>query len=132
MDVDLKLDPEPEGVFEAIAALKNELDINVELASPDLFVPPVPGWRDRCEHIERVGRVDFYHFDFQTQALSKLARGYDRDLADVRAMIVRDLVAPSDLTEALASIETQLVRYPGLDADALRDRVAGFVALFDD
>jgi hypothetical protein len=36
IDVDLKMSPEPEGAFEAIAALKDELDINVELAAPDL------------------------------------------------------------------------------------------------
>ncbi len=35
VDVDLKLDPEPPGAFEAIAQLKNELDLNVELVSPD-------------------------------------------------------------------------------------------------
>ena len=35
VDVDLKLDPEPPGAFEAIARLKNELDLNVELVSPD-------------------------------------------------------------------------------------------------
>jgi hypothetical protein len=39
VDIDLKLDPEPAGAFEAIAELKDELDVNVELASPDQFVP---------------------------------------------------------------------------------------------
>ena len=45
VDVDLKLDPEPAGAFEAIAHLKDTLDINVELAAPDQFVPPLPGWQ---------------------------------------------------------------------------------------
>jgi hypothetical protein len=39
VDVDIKMDPEPAGAFEAIAKLKNEFDINVELASPDHFLP---------------------------------------------------------------------------------------------
>jgi hypothetical protein len=30
----MRMDPEPAGVFEALAALKDELDINIELASP--------------------------------------------------------------------------------------------------
>src|SRR5512134_703510 len=47
IDIDIKPDPEPAGLFEAIAELKNSLDINVELASPDDFIPAVPGWRDR-------------------------------------------------------------------------------------
>jgi hypothetical protein len=42
IDVDLKPDPEPPGLFEALAVLKDELDINVELASPDQFIPAVP------------------------------------------------------------------------------------------
>mgnify|MGYP001603166300 CR=1 FL=1 len=50
-DVDLKLDPEPAGVFEAIARLKDELDLNVELASPDDFIPPAPDWRERSVFI---------------------------------------------------------------------------------
>ena len=40
VDVDLKLFPEPPGVFEALAKLKDELSINVELASPDLIKYP--------------------------------------------------------------------------------------------
>ena len=43
IDVDIKADPEPQGLFEAIAELKESLDANVELASPDLFIPEVPG-----------------------------------------------------------------------------------------
>ncbi|MDQ3198340.1 MAG: hypothetical protein M3Q46_03985 [Verrucomicrobiota bacterium] len=30
IDIDLKADPEPAGLFEAIALLKDELDVNVE------------------------------------------------------------------------------------------------------
>jgi hypothetical protein len=126
VDVDLKLDPEPVGAFEAIAALKEELDINVELASPDHFVPPVPGWRERSAHVGRYGRADFYHFDYLSQALAKLARGHERDLADVRAMLERGLFAAADLTRALAEVEADLVRYPGLDAAAFRERVRRF------
>ena len=37
IDVDIKVDPEPRGIFEAIANLKNELSLNIELASPDEF-----------------------------------------------------------------------------------------------
>ena len=51
VDVDLKMLPEPAGVFEAIATLKDELNINVELASPDLFIPELPEWRERSKRI---------------------------------------------------------------------------------
>jgi hypothetical protein len=37
VDVDLKLNPEPPGVFEPIASLKDSVGGNVELAAPDRF-----------------------------------------------------------------------------------------------
>ncbi|MBI3852544.1 MAG: hypothetical protein HY298_19985 [Verrucomicrobia bacterium] len=64
IDVDLmKSDPEPPGLFEALATLKEELDINVELASPDDFIPALPGWRERSLFIARHGWLDFFHYD---------------------------------------------------------------------
>src|SRR3989442_14555350 len=54
IDIDIKLDPEPKGAFEAIAALKNRLNINVELASPDDFIPVPSDWPERGRHIESI------------------------------------------------------------------------------
>lgn len=123
IDVDIKLDPEPKGIFEAIAELKRELDLNIELASPDHFLPPLPDWRARSQFIERHGQVEFFHYDFRAQALAKLARGHDRDLADVQAMVERGLVLVEELAEALESIRAQLIRYPALDIEAFEHRV---------
>jgi hypothetical protein len=68
--VDIRLDPEPPGIFQAIAKLKQELNINIELASPQDFLPPLPGWRDRSVFIGKQGKISFYHYDFTAQALS--------------------------------------------------------------
>ncbi len=130
VDVDLKLDPEPEAIFEAIAQLKEELEINIELASPDQFIPPVPGWRERSVHIARHGPVEFFHFDFVSQCLSKLARGHDRDSDDVRAMLDLRLVTTDDLTSGLGQIKADLLRYPGVDGTAFEDRVQDFVEAY--
>ena len=73
--VDIKLAPEPAGVFNAIANLKNQLNVNNELAAPDQFIPEVPGWQSRSRFIETVSNVDFYHDDFYSQALAKPERG---------------------------------------------------------
>jgi hypothetical protein len=123
VDADLKLDPEPEGVFEAIRRIKEELGINVELAAPDDFIPALPGWRERSCHVAAHGPVDFYHYDFYSQALAKIERGHDRDLADVREMFRRRLVLPDELRRLFAAIEPGLVRYPALDADVFRGKV---------
>lgn len=71
LDIDLKPDPEPIGFFEALPKLKNEIDINIELAAPDDFVPALPEWKERSQFIAKEGSLEFYHYDFYGQALSK-------------------------------------------------------------
>lgn len=123
VDVDLKLDPEPGGVFEAIARAKEALNINVELAAPDDFIPELPGWRGRSPFIDRYGRVDYHHYDFHAQALAKIERGHAQDSADVKAMGRRGLIGAARLIEFFEAIEPALVRYPALDPASFRHRV---------
>lgn len=85
IDIDMKADPEPAGLFEAIVILKETLAINIELAAPDDFIPALPGWRERSLFITRSGELDFLHYDPYAQVLSKVERGHARDLQDVEA-----------------------------------------------
>ena len=126
IDVDLKPDPEPSGLFEALAVLKDELDINIELASPDQFIPALPGWRERSLFIARHGQVEFFHYDPYGQALSKLQRGHERDLTDVRAMRRDGLVQTARLRELFGLIEPELIRYPAIDPRTFRSAVENF------
>jgi hypothetical protein len=123
LDVDFKFDPEPPGIFESIPRLKNELDINMELVAPSDFVPALLGWRERCRFIAKRGSVDFYHFDFYTQALSKIERSHTRDLGDVRLMVEEGLVEPARLRELFLEAQPALARYPAIDPEGLRKRV---------
>lgn len=132
VDADLKLDPEPEGVFEAIAKLKDELDMNVELAAPDDFIPRVPGWRERSPFIVRHGQVDFFHYDFHAQALAKIERGHVTDLEDVREMAERGLIDPKHLARLFNAIAPDIVRYPAIDRDAFRAKVERFTGRMGD
>ena len=126
IDVDIKPDPEPRGLFEAIAKVKDELDVNVELASPDHFIPQLPGWRERSLFIARQGAVQFFHYDPYSQALSKLQRRHERDLRDVTAMLKEGLIHTPQLRELFAQIEPQLVRYPAIDPASFRGAVQKF------
>jgi hypothetical protein len=127
VDIDIRLDPEPPGIFQAIAKLKQELDINIELASPQDFLPQLPGWRDRSVFIGRQGEISFYHYDFTAQALSKLSRGYNRDIDDVRAMYEQKLFTLEKLRDCFDEIESELIRFPSLDADLLRNKIEQFI-----
>ena len=123
VDVDLKLDPEPGGVFEAIARAKDELDMNVELAAPDDFIPALPDWRERSVFVVRHGVVDFLHYDFYAQALAKIERGHDLDLQDVAAMRRRGLIEGPRLGAFFRAIEGDLLRFPVIDATDFAHRV---------
>ncbi|HOX04725.1 MAG TPA: hypothetical protein P5555_21210 [Candidatus Paceibacterota bacterium] len=126
IDIDLKPDPEPPGLFEALAILKDELDVNVELACPDHFIPAIPGWRERSLFIAQHGPIEFYHYDPYGQALSKLERGHARDLDDARSMLRDGLIRASRLLEMFESIRPDLIRYPAIDAASFRAAVLEF------
>ena len=63
VDVDLRIEPESEALLRALARLKDELAINVELATPADFIPLPAGWEDRSPFLAREGTVTFRHFD---------------------------------------------------------------------
>jgi|ERR1041385_2537336 hypothetical protein len=127
VDIDIKMDPEPAGAFAAIAALKDEFDVNVELASPDQFVPELTGWRDRSVFVSTSGPVSFFHYDPYGQALAKIERGHTRDLDDVRAMTARGLVDPALLVSYFEKMAADLDRYPAIDRGAFERKVRAFV-----
>ena len=124
VDLDLKLDPEPEGAFAAIARIKEELEVNVELASPDDFLPRLRDWREQSPLVGRFGPLEVRHYDLRAQALAKLARGFERDLEDVRAMLDRALVDCDDLRSAFAEMAPRLERFPRISAPELARRLA--------
>jgi hypothetical protein len=129
LDVDILPVPEQESVLRVIPRLKDELRVNVELASPRDFIPVPTGWEDRSVFVTREGRLSFYHFDPYAQALAKIERGHAQDLEDVRALVERGLVDPSRALAYLDEIEGELYRYPALDPASFRRRgEAAFLA----
>jgi hypothetical protein len=120
VDVDIKVEPESDRIFRALPRLKETLEINVELAAPDQFIPPVPGWEERSAFIAREGHLSFYHYDFYAQALSKIQRGHAKDREDVRQMLDRGLIDREELRRRFEEIEPQLYRYPAIDPAAFR------------
>jgi hypothetical protein len=127
VDIDIRLDPEPPGIFQVIAKIKQELNMNIELASPQDFLPPLPGWRDRSRFIGKYGQILFYHYDFVAQAISKLSRGFDRDLKDVQAMYEQNLFSLRELCDCFEAITPELIRFPSLDPEVLRSKVEQFI-----
>ena len=120
IDIDLKIVPDSDALLRKLPILKEDLQLNVELASPDDFVPALPGWEERSTYIGREGAVEFFHYDFYGQALAKIERGHTTDLRDVDEMINRGLVEPARLLELFSRVADELYKYPAIDAKSLR------------
>lgn len=123
IDVDIKMVPEQDALFRALPALKESLELNVEIAAPDQFIPPLPQWEERSPLISREGRLSFHHYDFYSQALAKIERGHSRDVIDVRAMLESGLIDPRSALGYFAQIEPELYRYPAVDPRGFRRAV---------
>jgi hypothetical protein len=124
VDIDFSFVPELDEVYRALPDLKESLQLNLELASPAQFLPELPGWQERSPFIAREGTVDFHHYDFYAQALSKIERGHDRDRADVASMLAAGLVEPARLRALFDRVEPELYRYPAVDPRSLKRALA--------
>jgi hypothetical protein len=127
IDIDLKLVPENDEILRRLPSLKERLQLNIELASPDDFIPQLPGWQERSRFIRQDGKLTFLHYDFYAQALAKTERGHKIDLKDVQDLIKSELVEPSRLLALFSQIEDQIYRYPALDAASFRRAVETIV-----
>jgi len=123
VDVDIKLIPDSDVLLREIPRLKEELDLNVELAAPSDFIPLPPGWEDRSPLIRTEGRLSFHHFDPVAQALSKAERGHQQDREDVKFLIESGLVDPADARAQFERIEPELYRFPAIDPKSFRASV---------
>ena len=115
VDIDVLFVPEIDAIFRSLPKLKEDLSVNIELASPPDFIPALPGWEDRSIFIIREGKIDFYHFDPYSQALAKIERGHSQDISDVAMMFKDDLIQADVLLDLFVKIKPELYRYPAID-----------------
>ena len=127
IDVDLKLVPENDEILRKLPSLKERLQLNIELASPDDFIPQLPGWQERSRFIRQEGKLTFLHYDFYAQALAKIERGHGTDLQDVHDLFKSNLIESKRLLELFSQIEDLLHRYPALNAASFRQAVESVV-----
>lgn len=76
IDIDLVLVPDDDVLLRAIQELKEELHLNVEIAGPSHFLPELPGWEERSQHLATEGKVHFYEYDLYSQVLAKIERAH--------------------------------------------------------
>ena len=127
--VDVDLFSDQQDVFRDIQAIKERLNMNIEFARPEDFVPPLRGALDRHVFIDTIGRISFYHYDPYAQLLSKLVRGFHRDLDDAREFVRSGMVDPRRFRSLVAEIpDSAYARYPSLSRSGVEEAVAIFFA----
>jgi hypothetical protein len=127
VDIDVRFEPDSDAALSRISEIKERLSVNVELASPLDFLPALKGWQDRSRFRFREGSLEVFDFDLYSQALSKLERGFELDLIDVRSMVQAGAVEPAELLELFEGIEPELFRFPTVDPRSLRAAVESLV-----
>jgi hypothetical protein len=128
VDIDLKTIPDRDDILRQLSALKERLEVNIELASPGDFIPELPGWEERSQFVRQEGKLTFLHYDFYAQALAKAERGHESDLRDVNEMIRSKLIDAERLLEFFDQIEDDIQKYPALDAASFRRKVERIVS----
>ena len=97
LDIDIQITIDPANLTAKIAQLEQQLNINIEFASPGDFMPLPAQWEARSEFIRRYGQVDAFYFDWYSIALSKILRASRLDVADVRLLVRRGIVDKTEL-----------------------------------
>jgi hypothetical protein len=127
--IDADLYTRQDELFRDIQGIKERLRVNVEFARPEDFVPPLKGSETRHVFIETVGRVSFYHYDPYAQLLSKVVRGFARDLTDAKAFVDSGMVDPKRFKDLVEDIpESIYSKYPRLSLQSVRAAVDDFLA----
>lgn len=128
LDIDLTFDVRAEDhadFIRTVRNLKNELDLNVEEASPGDFIPLPPGHEHRAQYIGRYGQLEVFHFDLYSTALSKIERGTEEDYADVLALLRNGRIDAGQLRSSFEQI------LPDFETASLRGDPDEFQRKFD-
>ena len=134
IDIHYEVEDRHEAEFAStIRRLKDELQINVEMASPGDFIPLPAGWKERAKHVGRFGLVDVFHFDLYSTSLSKIERGREGDYQDVITLLRSGQIGFDELQQALDNImprveKESLKRNP----DRFRRNFAVLAAMWDE
>ena len=109
IDISFEVDEQDHSAFvAAVRDLKERLSLNINEASPADFVPLPSGYHERSPFLGRYGKLEVFHFDLYSTALSKIERGTESDLDDVLSLLRSGRIEHPVLTGYFEEI---MVRY---------------------
>lgn len=107
LDIDIAFDLNPTDHTEfihVVRELKEEMQVNVEEASPGHFIPLPSGYETRCQFLGQYGKLEVFHFDPYSMALSKIERATAEDFSDVLALLKHNWIQIEMLEETFHEI----------------------------
>ncbi|MEO8149737.1 MAG: DUF6036 family nucleotidyltransferase [Bacteroidia bacterium] len=128
IDIDLKFEPDGMQMYKAIQHLKENLNLNlnIELASPDNFIPPLPQWRKRSIFITQKGKVNFLHYDLCAQIISKVQRGWKQDVTDAEGFL-KKIGDINMLMDLFLKVKKDFIKYPAVNVNELEKKLTHFI-----
>ncbi len=128
--IDADLFSEQDEVFRTVQEIKERLQISIEFVRPEHFVPALTGADDRHVFIDKIGNVDFFHYDPYSQLLSKIVRGFRKDLLDAEQFLSSGMVEPGQFRQCVDQIpDSAYAKYPALSRDAVTKAVNGILGV---
>lgn len=124
-DIDIQVSGSNEGeLIVAIQRLIQQMQVNVKFVSPVDFIPLPSQWEMHTQFAGRYGKIDVFYFDFFSIALSKIERGNNRDIADVKLLVQQGMITLSELDVAYQEVLAQLGkgRYPRVTPQRFSER----------
>lgn len=126
--IDVDLFSDQQRVFRDIQEVKERLNMNIEFARPEDFVPPLKGSADRHVFIDKMGSITFYHYDPYAQLLSKVVRGFQRDIDDARDFVRSGMVNAVKFRSLVKAIpDSAYAGYPSLSRAGVERAVEDFL-----
>jgi hypothetical protein len=126
--IDADLASDDDAIFRDVQGIKERLQLNIEFARPEDFVPPLRGSNDRHLFIDTVGKVSFFHYDPYAQLLSKVVRGFNRDMQDAESFVRSGMIDQQLFRSLVRRIpERAYAKYPALSRQGVLDAVDDFL-----
>ena len=127
--IDADLHADDDVIFHDVQGLKERLQLHIEFVRPEDFVPALSGSAERHVFEERVGTLSFFHHDPYAQLLSKVVRGFHRDMEDARSFLGSGMVDAERFRSLVKAIpDAAYARYPALSPEAVLEAVDDFLA----
>jgi Nucleotidyltransferase of unknown function (DUF6036) len=112
LDIDIQITVDPANLTGQIAQLKQQLNMNIEFASPGDFIPLPAQWEARSQFIKRYDQVDAFYFDWYSIALSKMQRANRQDVVDVQLLVRQRCVDVMELDLLYQDVLDKIGRSP--------------------